>query len=240
MKNTPVSARVLWVLALVMVLLFATVSLAFALTNLITDGDFPSKGSFDANWLPQPDTDLGAWDNTTGNLALGSAMLDAASGGSGQSGIYQCVAIPVGMSAVYLSGFIYAGANADASIGVYEYIDASCTTLNPNSPTAIIDLHSSHQSIWEPVETTIGSNQGIVLDSGTTHLKILLNVFDTIGGGATAWFDDVTTASAGPNAVILNSFDAKRPAELSTIWPVLIAFVLALGAGALVLRRRRA
>lgn len=249
MKNSIALIRVLGTVAVIVVALGA-VGVALAATQLLVNGSFNTDFTADSSWAI--DTAGGGsvvYNNGIGNPTLGAVQIDV-DNSSGQlyAEVYQCVnvsGLPVPPTYISVTAQFNASANVNGYINVDSFGGNGCTGQTGNAFTSAPGTPGTGD--WQTLQTD--SVDVTLTDAGlitpVRSLKVTLGAIDLAGlGPESVYFDEASAFAAAdngtPNAVTLNRLDAKQPIELAAIWPLLIALPLALGAGVLVLRRRRA
>lgn len=236
MKKSSALTRTLGIIAVIVVSLCA-VSVALAATELLTNTGF--AGSLTGWTIDTNGGGTAAYDGT------GAARLDV---DSSYVEIYQCVNV-TGLAKPPSWVTVTAQYNAPANVGGYISIDSfdqvGCDPLNSNTTNVFASAPNvDGNDAWQP----ISADYIDVTDTGNItpvrSLKITLGAIENGTAASSAYFDDASAYAASdngtPNAVTLNNLDAKQANEPSPIWLALIALPLALGVGALVMRRRRA
>lgn len=218
-------------------LMLATAAVVLAQNELTTNPGFESG--------------VGApWSSDEGVISAGTVKHSGAASAKlvtdGGANIYQCVKWISGTNTyVALGGWInLQSANIiTASLTIYSFSDKTCSDTN-NGESSLGGLYPALNRIgsWQQVWTgPVGDSHPFPVPENTQSLMVVFSVFQSNNSPATAYLDDVTVYSSSPTAVTLSNLDARQPAEAAPLWPLIIAVpLLLLGAGFLVLRRRRA
>ncbi len=216
-------------------LMLATAAVVLAQDELTTNPGFESG--------------VGApWSSDEGVISAGTVKHSGSASAKlvtdGGANIYQCVKWISGTNTyVALGGWInLQSANIiTASLAIYSFSDKTCSVPN-NGESSLGELYPAlnRTGSWQQVWTgPVGDSHPFPVPEDTQSLMVVFSVFQSNNSAATAYLDDVTIYSSSPTAVTLSGLDAKQPAEAASLWPLLIAVPLLLGAGFLVLRRRR-
>ena len=216
--------------------MLATAAIVLAQNELTTNPGFES--GVGVPWL----SDEGAISvGTVKHTGAASAKL-ATDGGAN---IFQCLQWISGTNTyVALGGWINLQSTniATASLAIYSFSDKTCTNTN-NGESSLGALYPAlnRTNTWQQVWTgPVGDSHPFPVPESTQSLLVVFSVYQNNTNPAIAYLDDVTVYASSPTAVTLSGLDARQPPEPAPLWPLLILVPLALGAGLLVFRRRRA